>query len=113
MFVLRLYECRTVTGKRRENLREPCHGRAFQGVKTPLSSRRAVFRGSCAIFGQNGVSTFLERTSIMRDARGAGSLLAGRGAKSHRTGPGSGGVEAIGVLDSRILPDPEFNSLWD
>jgi pachytene checkpoint protein 2 len=28
-------------------------------------------------------------------------------------GPGSGGVDAIGVLDSRNLPDPQFDSLWD
>lgn len=29
------------------------------------------------------------------------------------TGPGSGGVEAHGILDSRNLPDPEFHALWD
>ncbi len=33
--------------------------------------------------------------------------------KRHRTGPGSGGVEGVGVLDSRYLPDPDFNELWD
>jgi AAA+ superfamily predicted ATPase len=30
-----------------------------------------------------------------------------------RTGFGSGGVDAVGVLDSRNLPDPEFFALWD
>jgi len=30
-----------------------------------------------------------------------------------RTGYGSGGVDAVGVLDSRNLPDPEFFALWD
>ena len=29
------------------------------------------------------------------------------------TGPNSGGIDGIGVLDSRILPDPEFSGLWD
>lgn len=28
-------------------------------------------------------------------------------------GPGSAGIEATGVLDSRFLPDPEFLHLWD
>lgn len=31
---------------------------------------------------------------------------------SFRTGPGSGGIDAHGILDSRNLPDPEFNALW-
>lgn len=31
---------------------------------------------------------------------------------SIHTGPGSGGVEAQGILDSRNLPDPEFHALW-
>jgi AAA+ superfamily predicted ATPase len=48
----------------------------------------------------------------MRESRINGPAQAGHGGK-HRTGPGSGGVEAVGVLDSRNLPDPEFNSLWD
>lgn len=30
-----------------------------------------------------------------------------------RSGANSGGVEAVGVLDSRVLPDPEFTELWD
>ncbi len=33
--------------------------------------------------------------------------------RSFRTGPGSGGVDAYGILDSRNLPDPEFSALWD
>ena len=33
--------------------------------------------------------------------------------RPNRTGPGSGGVEAHGILDSRNLPDPEFYALWD
>jgi SpoVK/Ycf46/Vps4 family AAA+-type ATPase len=48
----------------------------------------------------------------MRESRGNGSADADQHGK-HRTGPGSGGVEAVGVLDSRNLPDPEFDSLWD
>lgn len=39
-----------------------------------------------------------------------------QGGWSHRkapAGPGSGGVEAIGVLDSRWLPDEEFLALWN
>ena len=36
-----------------------------------------------------------------------------RAGGKQRTGPGSGGVEAVGVLDSRSLPDSEFNSVWD
>ena len=34
-------------------------------------------------------------------------------AYSCHTGPGSGGIDAHGILDSRNLPDPEFNALWD
>jgi AAA+ superfamily predicted ATPase len=30
-----------------------------------------------------------------------------------KTGAGSGGVDAVGVLDSRMLPDPEFIGQWD
>ncbi len=48
----------------------------------------------------------------MRESRGNGPAHAGQQGK-HRTGPGSGGVEAVGVLDSRILPDPDFNAVWD
>jgi pachytene checkpoint protein 2 len=33
--------------------------------------------------------------------------------RSIRTGPGSGGVDARGILDSRNLPDPDFRALWD
>jgi pachytene checkpoint protein 2 len=33
--------------------------------------------------------------------------------RSFRTGPGSGGIDAHGILDSRHLPDPEFSTLWD
>lgn len=29
------------------------------------------------------------------------------------TGPGSGGVDAQGILDSRNLPDPDFHTQWD
>src|SRR6266536_2356288 len=32
---------------------------------------------------------------------------------SSRTGPGSGGIDAHGILDSRNLPDPEFSALWN
>jgi hypothetical protein len=32
---------------------------------------------------------------------------------SFRTGPGSGGIDAHGILDSRNLPDSEFSALWD
>ena len=41
---------------------------------------------------------------------------ADQGGWSHRkapAGPGSGGVEALGVLDSRWLPDEEFLALWE
>lgn len=30
-----------------------------------------------------------------------------------RIGAESGGVEAVGVLDSRVLPDPQFDAAWD
>jgi len=30
-----------------------------------------------------------------------------------RTGPGSGDVDAQGIIDSRNLPDPDFDALWD
>jgi len=33
--------------------------------------------------------------------------------RSFRTGSGSGGIDAHGILDSRNLPDPEFSTLWD
>ena len=36
-----------------------------------------------------------------------------RGTRGARQGPGSGGVTATGILDSRILPDGEFARLWD
>ena len=48
----------------------------------------------------------------MHESRTNRPAHAGQGGK-HRTGPGSGGVEAVGVLDSRNLPDPDFNALWD
>lgn len=32
---------------------------------------------------------------------------------AYQTGPGSGGVDAVGVLDSRHLPDPGFDALWN
>src|SRR3954447_14295183 len=48
----------------------------------------------------------------MRKPRDNGSAHAVQHGKQ-QAGPGSGGVEAVGVLDSRNLPDPEFNSLWD
>lgn len=48
----------------------------------------------------------------MLDSRGKGHSNSGH-SKTHRIGAGSGGVEAIGVLDSRNLPDAEFHSLWD
>jgi pachytene checkpoint protein 2 len=46
----------------------------------------------------------------MQKSRGNGPAHPGG---KQRTGPGSGGVEAVGVLDSRILPDPDFNAVWD
>ena len=48
----------------------------------------------------------------MRESRANGPANAGVSGK-RRTGPGSGGVEAVGILDSRNLPDTEFDSLWD
>ena len=33
--------------------------------------------------------------------------------KMNRIGPGSGGVEAQGILDSRNLPDPDFGDQWN
>jgi pachytene checkpoint protein 2 len=48
----------------------------------------------------------------MGEPRANGPATAGHG-KRHRTGPGSGGVEGVGVLDSRYLPDPDFDALWD
>jgi AAA+ superfamily predicted ATPase len=47
---------------------------------------------------------------VKREAPGNGPAHAGG---RQRTGPGSGGVEAVGVLDSRNLPDPDFNAVWD
>ena len=45
---------------------------------------------------------------------GHGGLEDGRLARfPNRSGAGSGGVDAAGVLDSRILPDPEFIAQWD
>lgn len=49
---------------------------------------------------------------MMRETRANGPTHDGH-AKRLRTGPGSGGIEGVGVLDSRILPDPDFNALWD
>jgi AAA+ superfamily predicted ATPase len=48
----------------------------------------------------------------MRESRANGPTADGHGGR-RKTGPGSGGVEAVGVLDSRNLPDPDFNALWD
>src|SRR5687768_6136134 len=45
----------------------------------------------------------------MRESRTNGPGKTGK----QPTGPGSGGVEAVGVLDSRRLPDAEFSSLWE
>lgn len=33
--------------------------------------------------------------------------------KNDLSGPGSGGVDAQGILDSRNLPDDDFDALWD
>jgi hypothetical protein len=33
--------------------------------------------------------------------------------RTGRTGPRSGGVDAVGVLDSRVLPDTDFSAHWD
>ncbi len=38
---------------------------------------------------------------------------AGRTARSVRPGPNSGGVTTSGILDSRILQDEEFETLWE
>jgi AAA+ superfamily predicted ATPase len=48
----------------------------------------------------------------MQKSRGNGPAHDGHGNK-HKTGPNSGGVEAVGVLDSRNLPDPEFDGVWE
>lgn len=46
---------------------------------------------------------------MMRESRGNGPANdVGRG-----PGVASGGVDAVGVLDSRELPDREFSALWD
>jgi len=42
-----------------------------------------------------------------------GNDASDQSAVPERSGFGSGGVEAIGVLDSRILPDRAFSCLWD
>jgi len=48
---------------------------------------------------------------MMRESGGNGSRLqTGQGRPS---GYGTGNVEAVGVLDSRVLPDQEFAGLWD
>jgi AAA+ superfamily predicted ATPase len=49
---------------------------------------------------------------VTRETRTAGHAPHGH-KKHHRTGPGSGGVDGVGVLDSRLLPDPDFSALWD
>ena len=36
-----------------------------------------------------------------------------RTGRGRQHGPGSGGVTSSGILDSRILPDPEFATLWE
>lgn len=36
-----------------------------------------------------------------------------RNNKNYHSGPGSGEVDAQGILDSRNLPDTDFTSLWD
>src|SRR5690349_9433420 len=50
-----------------------------------------------------------DRNELMRQSGEHG--LAGR--RDRARGPGSGGVDAAGVLDSRLLPDDEFSALWD
>src|SRR5262245_2895221 len=47
---------------------------------------------------------------MVQKPRANGPALAGG---KQRSGPGSGGVEAVGVLDSRLLPDPDFHTVWD
>lgn len=48
----------------------------------------------------------------MRESRTNGPADVGLGGR-RKTGPGSGGVDAVGVLDSRNLPDPDLGALWD
>lgn len=49
---------------------------------------------------------------MTRESRASGTAHQNNG-KRHRTGPGSGGVDGVGVLDSRYLPDPEFSDFWE
>lgn len=53
----------------------------------------------------------------MRTSPSASVMLPVRREGSNRTelsiGPDSGGVDAVGILDSRNLPDPEFDGLWE
>jgi AAA+ superfamily predicted ATPase len=53
----------------------------------------------------------------MRKSSGEGAADGMDGRVAHfpgtRPGAGSGGVDAVGVLDSRVLPDQEFAAQWD
>ncbi len=50
---------------------------------------------------------------MMRELRGNGPANDGHQGASRLTGFASGGVDAVGVLDSRKLPDRDFAALWD
>lgn len=60
----------------------------------------------------SGAAPTLRRIEVTRDTRSNLATHQAHG-KRHRTGPGSGGVDGVGVLDSRFLPDPDFNAQWD
>jgi AAA+ superfamily predicted ATPase len=53
----------------------------------------------------------MKRTSFDGEQDGAASRVAKF--PTGGTGAGSGGVDAVGVLDSRMLPDEEFIAQWD
>jgi AAA+ superfamily predicted ATPase len=53
----------------------------------------------------------MKKTSFDGEQDGAKSRIAKF--PSAEPGAGSGGVDAVGVLDSRLLPDPEFIAQWD
>jgi AAA+ superfamily predicted ATPase len=53
----------------------------------------------------------MKRSSFEGEQDGAASRVAKF--PTAATGAGSGGVDAVGVLDSRMLPDKDFISQWD
>src|SRR5262249_28381678 len=55
----------------------------------------------------------VEVASLMRNRPGTERAKQSIGLAKEAVGFGSGGVDAVGVLDSRVLPDPEFLASWD